>query len=74
GASAAAPLPPPPPAARVAPAPAPGGVLTAATGTGLVLHGYHWPLDVLASCCLCGALLVLSSTGMRRSSSRTRRR
>ncbi|MER7146354.1 phosphatase PAP2 family protein [Streptomyces xanthochromogenes] len=54
--------------------PVAAGVLTAATGTGLVLHGYHWPLDVLASCCLCGALLVLSSTGMRRSSSRTRRR
>ncbi|MFG3284368.1 phosphatase PAP2 family protein [Streptomyces sp. NPDC048111] len=54
--------------------PAAAGVLTAATGIGLVLHGYHWPLDVLASCCLCGALLVLSSTGMRRSSSRTPRR
>ncbi|MFI1172972.1 phosphatase PAP2 family protein [Streptomyces melanogenes] len=54
--------------------PAAAGVLTAATGTGLVLHGYHWPLDVLASGCLCGMLLLLSSTGMRRSSSRTRRR
>ncbi|WP_344072299.1 phosphatase PAP2 family protein [Streptomyces crystallinus] len=54
--------------------PAAAGVLTAATGTGLVLHGYHWPLDVLASGCLCGMLLLLSSTGMRRSSSRTPRR
>ncbi|MFD7337765.1 phosphatase PAP2 family protein [Streptomyces violascens] len=54
--------------------PAAAGALTAATGIGLVLHGYHWPLDVLASCCLCGALLVVSSTGMRRSSWRTRRR
>ncbi|MFD9792393.1 phosphatase PAP2 family protein [Streptomyces sp. NPDC059070] len=54
--------------------PAAAGVLTAATGIGLVLHGYHWPLDVLASGCLCGVLLVLSSTGMRRSSARTPRR
>ncbi|WP_406342194.1 phosphatase PAP2 family protein [Streptomyces sp. NBC_00648] len=54
--------------------PAAAGVLTAATGIGLVLHGYHWPLDVLASGCLCGLLLLLSSTGMRRSSSRTPRR
>ncbi|MET9363982.1 phosphatase PAP2 family protein [Streptomyces sp. NPDC006632] len=54
--------------------PAAAGALTAATGIGLVLHGYHWPLDVLASVCLCGALLVVSSTGMRRSSSRTRLR
>lgn len=27
-------------------------LLTTATGIGLVLHGYHWPLDVLASWCL----------------------
>ncbi|MEU9194677.1 phosphatase PAP2 family protein [Streptomyces hundungensis] len=54
--------------------PAAAGALTAATGIGLVLHGYHWPLDVLASFCLCGALLVVSSRGMRRSSWRTRRR
>nr|WP_257002132.1 phosphatase PAP2 family protein [Streptomyces sp. WZ.A104] len=32
-------------------------LLTAATGFGLVLHGYHWPLDVLASWCL-GPLLL----------------
>ncbi|MFF3291187.1 phosphatase PAP2 family protein [Streptomyces sp. NPDC003023] len=48
-------------------------VLTAATGIGLVLRGYHWPLDVLGSLCLFGALLpLLSSSGRRRSSSRTR--
>ncbi|MDV5148694.1 phosphatase PAP2 family protein [Streptomyces sp. SBC-4] len=32
-------------------------VLTAVTGTGLVLRGYHWPLDVLASIALCTLLL-----------------
>jgi undecaprenyl-diphosphatase len=32
-------------------------VLTAVTGTGLVLRGYHWPLDVLASVALCVPLL-----------------
>ncbi|MFD6419045.1 phosphatase PAP2 family protein [Streptomyces sp. NPDC060194] len=34
------------------------GALTGATGTGLVLRGYHWPLDVLASLCLSGVLLA----------------
>ncbi|MFE7774831.1 phosphatase PAP2 family protein [Streptomyces sp. NPDC057445] len=33
-------------------------LLTAATGVGLVLRGYHWPLDVLGSWCLCGVLLI----------------
>ncbi|MEW1611182.1 phosphatase PAP2 family protein [Streptomyces sp. NPDC088744] len=33
-------------------------LLTAATGAGLVLHGYHWPLDVLASWCLGPVLLA----------------
>ncbi|MFE7383041.1 phosphatase PAP2 family protein [Streptomyces zhihengii] len=58
-------------------------VLTVATGIGLVLRGYHWPLDVLGSWCLFGAVLVvlgslgsgsagISSSGRRRSSSRTR--
>jgi undecaprenyl-diphosphatase len=48
-------------------------VLTVATGIGLVLRGYHWPLDVAGSLCLFGALLPLfSSSGRRRSSSRTR--
>ncbi|TQK51523.1 undecaprenyl-diphosphatase [Streptomyces sp. SLBN-118] len=46
-------------------------LLTVATGIGLMLRGYHWPLDVLASCCLGGALLLISSMGRRRSSSRT---
>ncbi|MEU1279519.1 phosphatase PAP2 family protein [Streptomyces sp. NPDC005805] len=34
-------------------------VLTVATGVGLVLRGYHWPLDVLGSWCLFGAVLLL---------------
>ncbi|WSU96481.1 phosphatase PAP2 family protein [Streptomyces sp. NBC_01023] len=46
-------------------------ILTVATGTGLLLHGYHWPLDVLASWLLCGALLLVTASCMRRSSSRT---
>ncbi|MFI8522093.1 phosphatase PAP2 family protein [Streptomyces sp. NPDC085481] len=32
-------------------------VLTAVTATGLVLRGFHWPLDVLASLALCLPLL-----------------
>ncbi|CAM5603131.1 hypothetical protein GCM10010230_53010 [Streptomyces narbonensis] len=32
-------------------------LLTAITGTGLVLRGFHWPLDVLASVALCLPLL-----------------
>ncbi|MGW1885276.1 phosphatase PAP2 family protein [Streptomyces sp. NPDC001970] len=35
-------------------------VLTVATGIGLVLRGYHWPLDVLGSWCLCGVLLLVT--------------
>src|SRR6185503_18269756 len=51
-------------------------ILTVATGIGLVLHGYHWPLDVLASWCLCGCLLLIASLcvsrrNRRRNSSRT---
>ncbi len=38
--------------------PAAAVLLTAATGAGLVLHGYHWPLDVLASWCLGPVLLA----------------
>ncbi|WSU65849.1 phosphatase PAP2 family protein [Streptomyces sp. NBC_01102] len=34
-------------------------LLTATTSTGLVLRGYHWPLDVLAGWCL-GAVLLLA--------------
>ncbi|MGW6456115.1 phosphatase PAP2 family protein [Streptomyces sp. NPDC055078] len=48
------------------------GVLTLATGIGLVLRGYHWPLDVVGSWCLGGMLLLISSSGRRRSSGRTR--
>jgi undecaprenyl-diphosphatase len=33
-------------------------VLAAGVGAGLVWHGYHWPLDVLASWCLAAALLA----------------
>ncbi|MEW2633166.1 phosphatase PAP2 family protein [Streptomyces sp. NPDC048389] len=48
-------------------------VLTAATGIGLVLRGYHWPLDVVGSLCLFGAVLpFFSASDRRRSSSRTR--
>ncbi|MET9624289.1 phosphatase PAP2 family protein [Streptomyces sp. NPDC006464] len=43
-------------------------VLTAATGVGLVLRGYHWPLDVLASLCLGVLILTVSSSCTRRSS------
>ncbi|WP_399495227.1 phosphatase PAP2 family protein [Streptomyces sp. P9(2023)] len=32
-------------------------VLTALTATGLILRGFHWPLDVLASVALCLPLL-----------------
>lgn len=34
--------------------------LVVATGVGLVVRGYHWPLDVTASCALGGLLLLLS--------------
>ncbi|TXL84958.1 phosphatase PAP2 family protein [Streptomyces sp. IB2014 016-6] len=40
-------------------------VLSAATGIGLVLRGYHWPLDVLGSWLLCGMLLVLLAAALR---------
>ncbi|MFI8960522.1 phosphatase PAP2 family protein [Streptomyces sp. NPDC053493] len=32
-------------------------LLTAVTATGLILRGFHWPLDVLASLALCLPLL-----------------
>ncbi|MFJ3580669.1 phosphatase PAP2 family protein [Streptomyces sp. NPDC090127] len=35
----------------------PAALLTALTATGLILRGYHWPLDVLASVALCVPLL-----------------
>lgn len=34
-----------------------GGVLIVAAGAGLVLRGYHWPLDVVGSWCLAGVVL-----------------
>ncbi|MGQ4490537.1 phosphatase PAP2 family protein [Streptomyces sp. SAS_281] len=50
-------------------------LLTAMTGIGLVLRGYHWPLDVLGSWFMCGLLLLLPyglvSRSRRRSFSRT---
>ncbi|MET9556975.1 phosphatase PAP2 family protein [Streptomyces sp. NPDC006645] len=45
-------------------------VLSAATGIGLVLRGYHWPLDVLGSWLLCGMLLALLVAALRRIDSR----
>ncbi|MFF9689876.1 phosphatase PAP2 family protein [Streptomyces sp. NPDC014623] len=33
-------------------------LLTAATSAGLVLRGYHWPLDVVAGWCVGGVLLL----------------
>ncbi|MFJ4922684.1 phosphatase PAP2 family protein [Streptomyces sp. NPDC088725] len=41
-------------------------VLTVATGTGLILRGYHWPLDVLGSLLLCGILLLLLALVLNR--------
>ncbi|MEU9761657.1 phosphatase PAP2 family protein [Streptomyces sp. NPDC001834] len=40
-------------------------VLTTGTGIGLVLRGYHWPLDVLGSWFLSGLLLLPSAPGGR---------
>ncbi|MBK3636396.1 hypothetical protein JHN52_26475 [Streptomyces sp. MBT97] len=34
-----------------------GALLVAAVSFGLVRRGYHWPLDVVASWCLCAVLL-----------------
>ncbi len=45
--------------------------LTAVTGIGLILRGFHWPLDVFASLCLSLLVLGVSSSRTRRSSSRT---
>lgn len=41
-------------------------VVNAAVGLGLVRQGYHWPLDVVASWCLCVVLLVLLRLFLRR--------
>lgn len=45
-------------------------LMTAATSIGLVLRGYHWPLDVFASWCLSAVLLLV----LREVSCRSRRR
>ncbi|MCK1798862.1 phosphatase PAP2 family protein [Streptomyces sp. XM4193] len=39
--------------------------LVVATGAGLVVRGYHWPLDVVASCALGGLLLWTAALGVR---------
>lgn len=36
-------------------------LVTSGVGFGLVRHGYHWPLDVVASWCLCAVLLTALS-------------
>ncbi|MFE2553161.1 phosphatase PAP2 family protein [Streptomyces sp. NPDC059355] len=41
-------------------------LLTAATAIGLILRGWHWPLDVLASCFLCTPLLLAVAHAVRR--------
>ncbi|MFJ9647729.1 phosphatase PAP2 family protein [Streptomyces sp. HUAS TT3] len=41
-------------------------VLTGATAVGLILRGWHWPLDVLASLLLCAPLLLGVARAVRR--------
>ncbi|MFE4372769.1 phosphatase PAP2 family protein [Streptomyces sp. NPDC056835] len=45
-------------------------LLTLATGIGLVLRGYHWPLDVLGSLALCGMVLLALERALRVAGSR----
>ncbi|MFH9469505.1 phosphatase PAP2 family protein [Streptomyces clavifer] len=45
-------------------------LLTATTSTGLVLRGYHWPLDVLAGWCLGAVLLLALRAALRRAGTR----
>ncbi|WNC03057.1 phosphatase PAP2 family protein [Streptomyces sp. CGMCC 4.7035] len=45
--------------------------LNLGVGLGLVRHGYHWALDVLASWCLCGVLLIGLAAFLSRRSRRT---
>ncbi|MBR8639383.1 phosphatase PAP2 family protein [Streptomyces tuirus] len=42
--------------------------LVLGVGFGLVRRGYHWPLDVVASCCLCAVLLSSLWLFLRRTS------
>lgn len=49
-------------------------LLTALTGTGLILRGFHWPLDVLASLALCVPLLTWPALAARRGPDRLTRR
>ncbi|MGW5846379.1 phosphatase PAP2 family protein [Streptomyces sp. NPDC055254] len=46
-------------------------VLTGATAVGLVVRGFHWPLDVLASLLLCVPLLLGVARVSRRSTRRS---
>ncbi|MGW1612438.1 phosphatase PAP2 family protein [Streptomyces sp. NPDC002285] len=46
-------------------------VLNLGVGFGLVRRGYHWPLDVVASWCLCTVLLTLLWLLLSRNSRRT---
>ncbi|MGV9276568.1 phosphatase PAP2 family protein [Streptomyces griseosporeus] len=46
-------------------------VLVFGVSYGLVRRGYHWPLDVVASWCLCSVLLTLLWLVLSRSSRRT---
>lgn len=46
-------------------------IVNAAVGFGLVRRGYHWPLDVVASWCLCTVLLSSLWLFLSRSSRRT---
>jgi membrane-associated phospholipid phosphatase len=41
-------------------------ILNLCVAFGLVRHGYHWPLDVLASWCLCAVLLTGLAVFLRR--------
>ncbi|MFD9354307.1 phosphatase PAP2 family protein [Streptomyces sp. NPDC060031] len=46
-------------------------VLTGATAVGLVLRGFHWPLDVLASLLMCTPLLLAVALAVSRSRRRS---
>ncbi|MEE1740686.1 phosphatase PAP2 family protein [Streptomyces sp. BE147] len=61
-------------AKRSWPMPVAAVLLTAATSIGLVLRGYHWPLDVVGSWCLSGVLLLALRAGLERVSRRSTRR